>query len=295
MLDRVRGIITALVTPFRPDDSVDEEGLRVLLERQIKNGIHGVAVVAGSGEYVNLSDDERSRIVSLSVEQVAGRVPVIVGVLSPNTRDAVAWGKKAASLGADALLVLSPYYNKPSVPGIVGHYRAIAEAAGLPIIVYNNPPRTGIDLTACYAQLAEIPEIIGIKECNRDLAVLSQTISALGTRWSTILGGEDDLLYPSLVLGVRGAILTTSNIVPSRWVAMYDAFTGGDHETARAIHYELLPLINAVYTLNHPALVKKALTTLGLPAGRTRAPLADPLPEQVKRIEELIAAMRLAE
>lgn len=294
MPGEIKGIITALVTPFRPDDSIDEEGLRVLLRRQVEQGVHGVAVVAGSGEYVNLSETERSRVVEISVDELAGRIPVIAGVLSPNTRDASLWAGKATRLGADALLVLTPYYNRPSINGLIDHFRRIAEATNLPVLIYNNPGRTGINLSPeDYVRLANIPGIKGIKECNRDLATLSQTISHLGTRWTSILCGEDDLLYPALELGTAGGILTTSNVMPSQWVAMYRAIVEGDHETARAIHYEVLPFFRAIYSDNHPALIKKALMLLGLPAGRTRAPLADPTMEQEERLRKLIKRTKL--
>jgi 4-hydroxy-tetrahydrodipicolinate synthase len=293
LLGKPKGIITALVTPFDEGGSLDEKGLVRLIKRQLDNLVHGLAVVAGSGEYVNLSEAERSRVVEISVSEASGQVPVIAGILSPNTHDAVSWAKEATRLGADALLLLSPYYNKPSSEGIVAHFRSVAEATELPVIVYNNPGRTGIDLIPTYEQLAEIPNIVGVKECNRDLAVLSHTIASLGDKWS-VLSGEDDLLYPSLALGSPGAILTTSNIVPSHWVAMYDAFLEGDHDTAKKIHFEVLPLIETVYTLNHPALVKKALALLKLPAGSTRAPLADPTASQIASIQGQIDRLKLS-
>ncbi len=292
MQKEFRGIITALITPFDVDGSVDESGLRTLLTRQVEAGVHGVAVVAGSGEFVNLSDDERRQVLEISVEEVAGRIPVIMGVLSPDTRSAVALGKESERLGADALLLLSPYYNKPSVPGLINHFRSVAEATDLPIIAYNNPGRTGINLTPSLPELAKIPGVVAVKECNRELATLSDTIAALGDKLD-ILSGEDDLLYPSFELGVKGAILTTSNVAPSHWVRMYDAIVKGDHATAKAIHYEMMPYINAVYVANHPASIKKSLSMMGLPAGLTRAPLASPTPEQEKRIKELIESMKL--
>lgn len=294
MFKGIKGINTALITPFDSDGNIDEKGLRVLLERQVKNRVHGVAVVAGSGEYVNLSENERALVVKISVDKIAGRIPVIAGVLSPNTRDAVKWSEEAAHLGADALLVLTPYYNKPSTKGLVAHFRSVAEATDLPIIVYNNPGRTGIKLIPeDYLKLAEIPEIKGIKECNRDLGTFSQTISLLNSQWSSILCGDDDLLYPSFELGAQGGILTTSNVIPSYWVDMYNAIVNDDHKKARAIHYKTLPLFQAIMTQNHPALVKKTLTLLGLPAGRTRAPLADATEEQEKSLRKLIASMKL--
>lgn len=288
-LTEYRGIITALITPFDSKGDIDEQGLKQLVERQIEAGIAGVAVVAGSGEYVNLSAAERARVVEVAAEAAAGRIPVLAGVLEPNSRDAVSWAREAQRLGAGGLLVLTPFYNKPSPAGVMRHFRAVAEATELPVLLYNNPGRTGISLTLDdYVQLRDIPTIRGVKECNRDLNVFSQILAEMGSTWS-ILSGEDDLLFPSLMLGAPGGILTTSNVLPERWVAMYQACLEGDVERARGIHYEVLPFINTVYTLNHPALVKKALTLLGLPAGPAREPLAEPTEEQVQRLRSLLS------
>jgi 4-hydroxy-tetrahydrodipicolinate synthase len=294
MVTEIKGIITALITPFDDEGRIDDNGLRVLIKRQIDQGVHGIAITAGSGEYVNLSDTERSRVVEISAKAVNGRIPLIVGDFAPNTHDAVEWAKKAAGLGADALLVLTPLYNKPSMDGLIAHFRAIGKATPLPMLVYNNPGRTGINLLPQdYIQLAEIPTICGIKECNRDLGILSQTLTMLGSRWNSILFGDDDILYLALELGVRGGVITTSNIFPSRWVNMYNAIMKGDHDTAKAIHYEVLPYFNAIYTYNHPALIKATLRLLGLPAGHTRPPLADPPSSEHDRVQSLIAEMQL--
>ena len=287
-MNRFKGIITALITPFDGDGPVDADGLRALVERQVASGATGIAVAAGSGEYVNLTAAEREEVLAVSVEQAAGRIQVIAGVLAPDTRGAVAAAKRAGELGADALLVLTPFYNKPSQAGLIGHFKAVSDATDRPILVYNNPGRTGIHLrTDDYLALADAARTVGVKECTRDLAEFAGTVAALGERWA-ILSGEDDLLYPSMELGSPGGIITTGNIVPALWVDMWRAVTAGDHARARDIHYAVLPLIQTVYTLNHPALVKGALRTLGLAGGRTRAPLADPTPEQMAQIKAVL-------
>ena len=291
--EQFKGIITALITPFDADGDVDEGGLGTLIERQIDSGVTGVAVVAGSGEYVNLSPDERERVVRASVDAVAGRIQVIAGVLAPDTRDAVATAKAVSAAGADALLVLTPFYNKPSKAGIIGHFKAVSDATDRPIIVYNNPGRTGIHLTTeDYLALADAARTVGVKECTRDLAEFAATVAALGDRWA-ILSGEDDLLYPSYELGAPGGIITTGNVLPALWCAMDAAMAAGDHARARDIHYAVLPFIQTVYTLNHPALVKGGLRILGLPGGRTRAPLADPTAEQMERIKAVLDGLSL--
>ena len=293
-MKKINGVITALITPFTKDDRIDEEGLGVLIERQIAAGIDGICVTAGSGEFANTTSGERARVVELSVKYAKGRVPIIPGVFSTNTADAVAWSKKAASLGADALLVLSPLYNRPSPEGMKLYYKTIADSVReTPILVYNNPGRTGVDVSDQYELFRDIDNIVGVKECNRDMGVFSVTVRKMADKWDCILSGDEDIFYTTLCLGGKGSILTTSNVAPQKWVELYRAFKAGDHATAVRVHYEMLDLIFALYTLNHPALVKKCLTMMGLPAGLTRSPLVEPTEAQVARIAELIDKMNL--
>lgn len=289
----IHGVLTALITPFTNHDVVDEEGLGILIERQIAAGIHGICVTAGSGEFVNLTEKEREHVVELSVNYAKGRIPVVAGVFAANTCDAVKCAEKAANKGADALLLLTPYYNRPSTSGLKLYYKTVAENVSVPIIIYNNPGRTGIDVSDIYSEFADIKNIIGVKECNRDMGTFTFTVNHMGKQWNSILSGDEDIFYPTLCLGGKGAVLTTSNVAPDKWVTLYNAFMKGDHETARKVHYEMMPLIYALYTLNHPALVKKCLSLLGLPAGMTRSPLVAPTEPQVTKIMELIEKMNL--
>ena len=292
-MEKINGVVTALITPFTDKDEVNEDGLGQLIERQVEARVGGICVSAGSGEFVNLTPEERARVVKLSVEFAKGRVPVIVGVFAANTKEALVWAQKAASLGADALLVLTPLYNRPSPEGLKLYYKTIAENVEKPVLIYNNPGRTGIDVSSMYESFADIKNIFGIKECNRDMGVFSTTIMNMNGRWNSILSGDEDIFYPTLCFGSKGSILTTSNVAPDRWVKLYDAFMRGDHKTAVGVHFEMLPLIFGLYTLNHPALVKKCLTLMGLPAGKTRSPLIEPTEEQVRTIKDLIEKMDL--
>lgn len=292
-MTKINGVLTALITPFTSNDLVDEDGLALLIERQINAGIDGVCVTAGSGEFVNLSDDERHHVVELSAKASKGRIPVIAGVFAANTKDALYTAQRAASAGADALLLLTPYYNRPSNEGLKLYYKTVSESVELPVIVYNNPGRTGIDVSDIYEMFSDIKNIIGVKECNRDMGTFSMTVENMGKKWSSILSGDEDIFLPTLCLGGKGSILTTSNVAPQKWVSLYKAFLAKDYETAKSIHYEMLPLIFGLYTLNHPALVKKCLTLMGLPAGLTRSPLIEPTEKQVARISELIEKMNL--
>lgn len=294
-LVKINGVLTALITPFTSKDLIDEDGLAFLIERQIKAGIDGICVTAGSGEFVNLSADERHHVVELSVKAAKGRVPIVAGVFAANTQDALYTAKRAVSAGANALLLLTPYYNRPSNEGLKLYYKTVAESVDIPTIVYNNPGRTGIDASNIYEMFSDIQNIIGVKECNRDMGVFSMTVANMGGKWNSILSGDEDIFLPTLCLGGKGSILTTSNVAPKKWVNLYQAFLAEDYETAKSIHYEMLPLIFALYTLNHPALVKKCLSLMGLPAGLTRSPLIQPTEKQVERISELIEEMNLVD
>lgn len=292
-MKNISGVLTALITPFTQSGVLDEEGLGLLIERQIEAGINGICVVAGSGEYVNMDEKERAHVIELAVNYSKRRIPVIAGVFEANADSALKNAKEAESKGADAVLVLTPYYNKPSVPGLKLYFKTVAENINIPAIIYNNPGRSPIDLSSMYEEFGDIKNVIGVKECNRDMGVFSATVKNMANRWSSILCGDDDIFYPMLALGSNGTVLTTSNIAPNRWVNLYKAFKSGDCKKAQAIHYEMLPLISAVYTLNHPALVKKCMTMMGLPAGTTRSPLVAPTKDQVATIAFVIEQMNL--
>lgn len=292
-MKKLNGVATALVTPFTKTNLIDEEGLGVLIERQIAAGISGVCVVAGSGEYANTTPEERELVIKLAVNFAKGRVPIIAGVFAFNSAEALTASKKACSLGANGILALSPLYNRPSPEGMKIFFKTIAEGIDKPVIIYNNSGRTGVDISSQYKNFHDIDNVIGIKECNRDMGVFSETILNMSDKWNSILSGDEDLFYTNLCLGGHGAIMTTSNIAPKSWVELYNTFKAGDHATAVKIHYEQLTLLNAVYTLNHPALVKKCMTMMGLPAGEARSPLMQPTKAQVDRIAEAIEKMGL--
>ena len=286
------GVFTALVTPFDADGKVDAAALRLLIRRQIDTkGITGLAVVAGSGEHVNLSPEEREEVVRIAVNEARNELIVIAGVLSPSTREAVDWSVRASKLGVDALLVLTPFYNGPSSEGVVRHFTVISDAVETSIILYNNPSRTNICLNMDeYVDLSKKKNIVGVKECHRDLSVISSLVRNLGNKWS-ILSGEDDLLFPSLVLGADGGIITTSNILPKLWCDLFVAICRNDIAEAREIHHKVSPIISAVYTKNHPALIKAALDSLGLPGGPVRLPLMPPDPARKAKLAELLSSV----
>src|SRR5258708_14145720 len=237
-----KGIYTAIVTPLTAVDDFDEPAFRRLIDFQVDEGAAGVLVVGGSGEFVRLTPAERERVIDVAIDQVAHRIPMIVGALAPGTREVQDTVRYAAKAGADAVLVLPSYYIKASPAGIFEHFARVADAAAIPIVAYNNTGRTGITLdVSLLERLATIPSIVALKECERDLAVISAKISPVGERIA-ILSGDDDLGFPTFLLGSPGGIFMTANLVPAFHRKLFVAATNCDLATAPAPQYALLPL-----------------------------------------------------
>lgn len=285
------GIYTAIVTPFTPEDAFDEAVFRALVDFQLGQGAAGLLVIGGSGEFVSLTPAERRQVVEVAVDQVAGRIPVIVGALAPGTREVQETVRHAAASGASAALVLPPYYIKASAPGIVEHFRRVADTAAIPIVAYNNAGRTGVTLDVRLLEsLAAIPAIVALKECERDLALVAGKIRAVGDRIA-ILSGDDDLGLPTFLLGSPGGIFTTANLVPAFHRQLFAAAVGGRLAPARAAHDALLPLVDALYTADHPGPLKQAMALIGHPVGPARSPLQGARPENLQRAETALRAL----
>ena len=287
------GIYTAIVTPFNDADELDEKVFRRLIDFQIASGAAGLLVIGGSGEYVSLTPSERQRAIDVAIDQVANRVPIVVGALAPGTKEVQDTVRYAARAGASAALVLPAYYIKPSAAGIHEHFSRVADAAPISIVAYNNAGRTGITLdVGILESLTSIPSIVALKECERDLALVASKINAVGKRIA-IMSGDDDLGFPTFLLGSPGGIFTTANLVPAFHRKLFEATVSGDLTRARRMHYALLPLIEALYTANHPAPLKEAMAFIGHPVGRARVPLQKGNPENLRRAE--IALRKLDE
>lgn len=270
---RPSGVYAAMVTPFHADESLDEERISFLVDSLIEAGIRGIVPTGGSGEYVNLSHDERRLVVELTVQAVNGRVPVVAGVLAPSTREVIEAGRAAARAGAAALLVLPPYYIRPSLPGMVDHFARVAGETGLSVIAYNNPPRTGwgMDVAALEA-IAAVPGVVAVKDCDRDLASINTKIVRVGKQIA-VLGGDDDLVFTALLSGADGAIMATPNVAPRLCVDLYEACARGDLAAALALQNRLLPLVQVRQGPNHPGPMKDLMAMVGRPAGPARRPL----------------------
>ncbi|MBI3977365.1 MAG: 4-hydroxy-tetrahydrodipicolinate synthase [Chloroflexi bacterium] len=290
-MSMIEGAITAMVTPFGPEGEIDEPALRRHIDEQVGAGVDGLLVIGGSGEFVSLDDAERRRVMAIAVEHVNRRVPVVVGLLAPGTRHVVELARQAGRAGADAVLVLPPYYISPSAAGIAEHFARVAGEGGLPIVVYNNPGRTRVNLDAeMMARLVEIDAVVAMKECDRDLGSVSEKIQAVGHRIA-ILAGDDDLAFPTLVLGARGGIWAGSNLAPAPYVEMYRAVVAGNIERARQIHYQLLPFVKAWYIANHPGPLKEAMALAGRPVGRARPPLQPMTADQMAAVRQALAGL----
>jgi len=266
------GTMTALVTPFS-NGKIDEEAFRAHLERQVEAGVNGVVPAGTTGEAATLSFDEHKQVIGIAVDQVAGRIPVIAGTGSNNTAESIELTAAAKSLGADAALLISPYYNKPTQEGIYQHYKAVADAVHLPQVVYNVPGRTNSNiLPETVGRLSHVANIIGIKDATANMEQLVQTIAACEGRIECY-SGDDASVMPFMALGGDGVISVVSNIVPKTMVALTDAMQGGDLDTARAAQFAMHRLNKMLFVQANPIPVKAACALLGWMAADLRLPL----------------------
>lgn len=282
-----KGVFPAIITPFKDDLSLDEEGLRRNIEFLSGAGVAGIVPCGTTGESATLSFEEHKQVVEIAVD--CSKVPVIAGTGSNNTREAIELTKHAADAGADAALLITPYYNKPNDRGMFEHYKTIAEKCNIPIILYNVPKRTGIDLKPdLVAKLSKVKNIIAVKEASASLSQVSQIIEQTGGSGFTVLSGDDDLTLPIMALGGLGVISVVANVAPRKTVAMVDAASKGEWDRARKHHYELAPLVRSMFIETNPIPVKTACRLMGLAAGPLRLPLAPMAPEKEKALKDVI-------
>lgn len=285
-----RGVFPAIITPFLKDESLDEEGLKRNIEYLNKTGIAGIVPCGTTGESATLTFEEHKRVVGIAVE--ASKVPVIAGTGSNNTREALELTRHAAKAGADAALLITPYYNKPNDKGMYEHFKRIAENCDIPIVLYNVPKRTGIDLKPeLVAKLSKIKNIVAIKEASGSLSQQSQIMEQTRDSDFVLLSGDDDLTLPTMALGGQGVVSVVANVAPRKTVAMVDAALKGDMKRARELHYELSPLVRAMFLETNPIPVKTAHKYLGLANGPLRLPLGEMAPEKEEKLKEILARL----
>jgi 4-hydroxy-tetrahydrodipicolinate synthase len=268
-----KGSIVAIVTPFK-NEGIDEEKLRELVEFQIENGTDGIVPCGTTGEASTLDYDEHDRVIEIVVQQAKKRVPVIAGTGSNSTKEAIEISEHAKRVGADGVLLVTPYYNKPTQEGLYRHYKTIAEAVHLPQILYNVPGRTAVNmLPETVARLADISNIVAIKEATGSLQQASEVLALCGDKID-VLSGDDFITFPMMACGGVGVISVTANIMPKEIASMVDAFNAGNLEEARQLHLKLLKINNSMFIETNPTPVKTALGLMGRCSDEVRLPLA---------------------
>ncbi|NDY42756.1 4-hydroxy-tetrahydrodipicolinate synthase [Dissulfurirhabdus thermomarina] len=289
----IEGSIVAIVTPFR-DGRLDEAAFRDLIEWHIRSGTHCIVPCGTTGESATLSHEEHMRVVELAVETVRGRVPVIAGTGSNSTEETIMLTRHAKKAGADAALVITPYYNKPSQEGLVRHFEAVAEACRFPMILYNVPGRTGVNmLPATVARCARNRWIVGIKEATGNLHQVADVIRLCPKNF-IVLSGDDFTAFPTMALGGRGVISVAANVMPRQMAALMNAALKGDMAKARRLHFQLFPLFEALFFETNPVPAKTALALMGrLPSGEVRLPLAPMSEANEGRLRDVLAEMKL--
>jgi len=285
MENRFRGVGTALVTPFRNDGSLDEEALRSLIDFQIQGGVDFLVPCGTTGESVTLDGPEYQRVVGLTVEAAAGRVPVLAGAGSNNTAKAIHQTEQSARAGAAGTLHVAPYYNKPTQEGLYRHFRAVSEAAPLPVVLYNIPSRTGVNLDVeTTLRLADIPAVVAVKEASGNLAQMME-VAARAPAGFDLLSGDDSWTLAVLALGGKGLISVVSNQIPGPIKQMVDAGLRNDLAAARVIHEKYLTLMTLNFIETNPIPVKAGLALMGLIEENYRLPMAPMKPENRARLE----------
>ena len=286
------GSFVALITPFR-DGKVDEAKLRELVEWQMANGTDGIVPVGTTGEAVTLSDEEYVRVVQVVVETAARRVPIIAGTGTNDTAKVIKHNRQVKEAGADAVLVVTPYYNKPTQEGLYRHYEAIAARTDLPVVMYNVPTRTSVNmLPETVARLAKIDNIVGIKEASGSMDQVSAIIASCGPDFD-VLSGDDSLTLPIMALGGKGIISVVANVAPQPVAELTHAFLGGDLARARDLHYRLFDLGRAMFIETNPIPVKTAAGMLGLCSDELRLPLCPMGEANIAKLRQALVAFGL--
>lgn len=294
-MHKISGCITALVTPFK-NGELDVEGLKENIKFQIDSGIDGIVPCGSTGEAATLSMEEHKKVVEISVDSSNGKVPVIAGTGSNSTEEAIELTKHAEDCGADAALLISPYYNKPTQEGLYQHYKKISESVDIPLILYNIPGRTAVNIEpATIKRLSELSNIIGVKEASGNLNLVSKIIDLTKNRDKKFLvfSGDDSLTLPVMALGGCGVISVASNIIPREMSELVKKCAAGDFEGARKIHFKFLSLMNVLFIETNPTPVKFAMNEMKMHAGIPRLPLVEVSDESKEKIRKVLKDLNL--
>ncbi|PIN86365.1 4-hydroxy-tetrahydrodipicolinate synthase [Candidatus Woesearchaeota archaeon CG10_big_fil_rev_8_21_14_0_10_44_13] len=287
-----RGAMTAMVTPFTQDGEVDYEGFRKNIRFQLKNRINGIVVMGTTGESPTLNREEKEKLIRVSVEEAKGKTPVIIGTGTNDTAKCVDESRRAEELGADALLVVTPYYNKPTDEGIYLHFKAINDAVSIPIIVYNIAGRTGKNIeTSVMKRLAGLKNIAAVKEASGNISQMMDVLEQVPGM--TVLCGDDALTFPLMALGGEGIISVASNLLPAEMVQLCGLMLRGKTEEARKLHFRLLPFFKAEFIETNPIPIKAAMNMKGLAAGGYRLPMCEMRPENLQKLRKVMQDMKI--
>jgi 4-hydroxy-tetrahydrodipicolinate synthase len=289
------GCGTAMVTPFRKDFSLDEATLRVLVRRQIQAGINFLVPCGTTGESPTLSQEEHLRVVAITLEEAKGKVPVLAGAGGYDTRHVIEMAREVERMGADGILSVTPYYNKPTQEGLYHHFKAIADSVSLPIILYNVPPRTNVNIDPpTLRRLAEIENIIGVKEASGNISQITQVIQQVPPEF-LVLSGDDALTLPIAAMGGRGIISVASNEIPAEMTRLAQLCLAGKFEEARVMQRKWLPLLEVNFIETNPTPVKAAMAEMGLLEPVFRLPLVPPRTENLAKIRAVLESLALVE
>ena len=287
------GSFVAIVTPFK-NGKVDAKALKGLIEFHIENDTNGIVPCGTTGESATLNHEEHEEVIRITVETCEGKIPVLAGTGSNSTQEAIDLTASAQNLGADGALLITPYYNKPTQEGLYQHFKLVAKETKLPIVLYNVPSRTSINMQpATVARLSKIENIVGIKEASGNLVQVSEIIQSCGPDFE-VISGEDALTWPILALGGKGVISVTANLVPEKFSRLCSAALAGDMETARSAHYELMKLNDIMFIETNPIPVKAALAIMGRIDNEFRAPLCPPSKDNLATLQSVLEEYSLA-
>jgi 4-hydroxy-tetrahydrodipicolinate synthase len=295
---KLEGTTVAMVTPFKSDDTLDEEGMRENMNFLLDRGVNGLLAAGTTGESPTITYQEQKKMMEILVDEVKGKVATVAGAGSNSSREALDLVKYAENVGADYALVITPYYNKPQPHGLYQHYKMLTESADIPIIVYNVPSRTGTDIDVeTISRVAQLDNIVGIKEANPDLDKVSQIIQKLeqlGLRDEfMVLSGNDNLTLPMMSQGCRGVISVVANVDPVRMSQMVNKALEGDFAGAQELHYQLYDLMKVLFVESNPVPAKESLNMMGRPAGHVRMPLAPLKEESREKLKKVLQDLQL--
>jgi 4-hydroxy-tetrahydrodipicolinate synthase len=287
----IRGAYTALVTPFDSNGELDEEGLRKNIQFQIANDIDGIVVLGSTGESSTLTAKEKERVIHIAVEEAKGQIQIMVGTGSYSTQQTIENTLLAKKLGADSVLIITPYSNKPTQEGLFQHFKAIDEATHFPTVVYNVQGRTGVNVTTdTLMRIACLPNIVGVKEASGNISQISEVMEFVVNKHSnfSLMSGDDGITFPLMALGGHGVISVVSNLIPKQVKSLVSAMEEGNFNQARKLHYQLMPLFRGAFIETNPMPINAMMNHFGMPAGKCRLPLCDLTLENAQKLNVLL-------